>query len=726
KGKQRKELDDCCFIYALQQTGCYDDATLNKMRLRINTRYLSQKSLNELCMEFKLHIKLSFIDEDANGKNKKRSVRSQKNSKDKYYLGIENAEPNRTHTMNVFNKHYFIEEKTPFSTYYINHLSECEEDKYNKEYKQDHWIKARYFINSSDLVRILMKNNYFSPITFGQYKVLNTIFYKDVDSNIDLIDLDYNDEQCTKLIEQPKKKINKKDGEKSYWYADFEADVSTSIHKPYMCVVHSANGNHKKCFKGEDCNKQLLDYLDDESVVYFHNLAYDIRMLANFGLCKSIIKGSKTMMADIKYNNKTIHLRDSLPILSCKLSQLPSMFNIEGIQKEIFPYKYYTLERLKTNIGTISEAGLNEDKQWTDEDYILFNSNIDKIEGCRIDEKHFDMYKYAEFYCQQDVNILRIGFEKLREGFKENFNINLYKFISISSLANEVFNQKVYYPNGNLYKLGGHVRHFCSKAIYGGRCMTAYNKKWHTTKPLSDFDAVSLYPSAMKRLYTVEGKPKVIQPEQLNLEFLSKQSAYIVEIEITKINKHYPFPLIVQKINGLNKNNDYLPGGQTIKMIVDNITLEDYIEFQKIEFNILRGYYWDGKKDYRIRDCISDIFNKRLEYKKQNNPLQNLYKLIMNSCYGKTIEKPVEKDYKYLREGDELDKFWQKNYNKIVEDIQLNNSNIHAVKTLKQIDKHFNFSLLGIQVLSMSKRIMNEVMCLAFDIGCHIYYQDTD
>ena len=26
----------------------------------------------------------------------------------------------------------------------------------------------------------------------------------------------------------------------------------------------------------------------------------------------------------------------------------------------------------------------------------------------------------------------------------------------------------------------------------------------------------------------------------------------------------------------------------------------------------------------------------------------------------------------------------------------------------------------------MSKRIMNEVMCLAFDKGCHIYYVDTD
>ena len=67
-----------------------------------------------------------------------------------------------------------------------------------------------------------------------------------------------------------------------------------------------------------------------------------------------------------------------------------------------------------------------------------------------------------------------------------------------------------------------------------------------------------------------------------------------------------------------------------------------------------------------------------------------------------------------------------KNYNKIIEDIAIENSDMHAVKVMNPIDKHFNFSLLGIQVLSMSKRIMNEVMCLAYDIGCHIYYQDTD
>lgn len=37
----------------------------------------------------------------------------------------------------------------------------------------------------------------------------------------------------------------------------------------------------------------------------------------------------------------------------------------------------------------------------------------------------------------------------------------------------------------------------------------------------------------MSRLYTVEGKSKVIQPEQFNMTFLNNQRAYIVEITIT-------------------------------------------------------------------------------------------------------------------------------------------------------------------------------------------------
>ena len=730
KKVQRKELNDCCFIYALQQTGEYTEEELNKMRLRINTRYLTHSSIENLCQEFKINLKITCINENVKGTTRaKQQIRKHKKGhKTRNYFGVPENEAKHSHTFNLFEKHYFIEEKTPFSSYYIEHIDELPEDCYNKRFnksKNKMVVDNTKKISSSNLVRSLMKSNHFKPLTYADTELLMTIYYNEINDDLDF-PLDYDENSCTKLIEPIKTDIKEPKTTKTIWYCDFECDVSGKNHKPFICVLQSLNGVTNKEFRGENCNQQLLDFLPDNAVVYFHNLAYDIRMIAQYGLNKSIIKGTKIMKGDIKYDNKTIHLKDTLPILSCKLSQLPQMFNIPNIQKEIFPYKYYTLDRLKENKGVINEAGLMEDKIWSSEDYKLFNENIDKIPGCRIDADHFDMWKYVSFYCQQDVNILRLGFNAFRDGFIQDFNIDPFDFISISSLANEVFNQRVYYPNRNLFKLGGHVRKFCARAVCGGRCMCAYNKKWHIKKPLCDFDAVSLYPSAMARLYTVEGRPKVIEPEQLNLDFLSKQSAYIVEIIITKVNKHLAFPLIVRKVEGLNLNDDNLKEGQTVKMTVDNITLEDLINFQQIEFELVKGYYWDGPKDYTIQKEIRNIFNKRLQYKKEKNPLQQLYKLIMNSCYGKTIERPVEKDYKYYNEGEALNNFWSKNYDKIIEDIKLNSSGIHAIKTIRPIDKHFNFSLLGIQVLSMSKRIMNEVMCLAFDIGCHIYYQDTD
>ena len=74
-------------------------------------------------------------------------------------------------------------------------------------------------------------------------------------------------------------------------------------------------------------------------------------------------------------------------------------------------------------------------------------------------------------------------------------NIDPYNFLSTPSIANDYFTKNAFIPNGNLYILGGHIRYFCSKAIHRGRCMTAYNKKWHVEEELADLDSVSLYPA---------------------------------------------------------------------------------------------------------------------------------------------------------------------------------------------------------------------------------------
>ena len=153
-----------------------------------------------------------------------------------------------------------------------------------------------------------------------------------------------------------------------------------------------------------------------------------------------------------------------------------------------------------------------------EEDREQFYENVRKIAA--IDDSTFDMRKYCEFYCKQDVNILQQGFEYFRKSLLEEFNLDAYDFVSISSIANRYMELNCYWPNGNLYDLSNKPRDFISRCVIGGRCMLADNQKHMTDEPIVDFDAVSLYPSAMVRLYTLEGMPKVLQPDQLSVDYL--------------------------------------------------------------------------------------------------------------------------------------------------------------------------------------------------------------
>ena len=97
----------------------------------------------------------------------------------------------------------------------------------------------------------------------------------------------------------------------------------------------------------------------------------------------------------------------------------------------------------------------------------------------------------------------------------------------------------------------------------------------------------------------------------------------------------------------------------------------------------------------------------------------------MNSVYGKTILKAIDTVNKFIPK-DKIDDYMIKNYNQIKEVETLSGSDVIKVIKIKPINRHYTFVTLGVNILSMSKRIMNEVMCTAEDIGIDIMYQDTD
>jgi hypothetical protein len=107
--------------------------------------------------------------------------------------------------------------------------------------------------------------------------------------------------------------------------------------------------------------------------------------------------------------------------------------------------------------------------------------------------------------------------EYFRVCLLKEFGLDVYDFITISNIANRVMEERVYWSNGNLYDLANKPREFISKRVHGDQCVMNSNQKQMSNEELVDFDAVSLYPSAMKRLYCFEGVPKVLTPEMLSV-----------------------------------------------------------------------------------------------------------------------------------------------------------------------------------------------------------------
>ena len=70
---------------------------------------------------------------------------------------------------------------------------------------------------------------------------------------------------------------------------------------------------------------------------------------------------------------------------------------------------------------------------------------------------------------------------------------------------------------------------------------------YHVNNKTDDFDACSLYPSAMFFMNGfLQGLPQVLT--NTSYDFLKTQDVYIIRIELIKLNTHLDFPL-TSKIN---------------------------------------------------------------------------------------------------------------------------------------------------------------------------------
>ncbi len=256
--------------------------------------------------------------------------------------------------------------------------------------------------------------------------------------------------------------------------------------------------------------------------------------------------------------------------------------------------------------------------------------------GIDYDKTYFDPMKYAIGYCMLGCRILKAGYLHFRKSIKDFTNLNIDRYITIQSLANSYIKKQKCMED--VVKVSGKAQAFISKASVGGRVMTNSNKMYHVTGKLADFDANGLYPSAMTAISGFpKGIPHVLDAKELNMKCLNSVTEYYVEIEVTKVGKCRDFPLGSYYDKGSrNWTNDLV--GKTI--VVGRMTLEDLIHFQKIEFDIIRGYYFNEGHNNKINELITHLYNERLKMKKEGNPAQQAVKLLTNSIYGNCCRGP--------------------------------------------------------------------------------------
>ncbi len=544
---------------------------------------------------------------------------------------------------------------------------------------------------------------------------------------------------------------------KSYNYHKLYLLGVVSQHNDNVEIINIMDKRHSRNAEVDKRQMAVYDFLNiltkygkNDALCYFHNLKYDKSILEKYlnitGIC---IRNNILYNFTVSYKGCEIEFRDSYKIASIALKLFSKTFNLSSkiSKKEAIAYNYFNEDNNNKRIKTkIYRDLLPEDQKE------IFDKDIKK--NITYDERDntFNPTDYYKEYLKLDCLVLKKGLEKMHTeiNYGSGGIIHIFESLTLSGITDRYFNLLGAYDE--VYQITGNLRAYVASAIVGGRVQVnpKYQKKIITGK-IADMDAVSLYPSAMHRLCTEKGlqkgKAKQFKRGKITLANAQSKSYSILTVKINKVNKPQQLPMITEKIDS---SNVFLNEAPSNPVIIDIITLEDYIKFQKIEYEILDGIYWDEGYNNKMGDIILDLFKERLHYKNlNNNVMANILKLMLNSAYGRTVMKQnytkttmlKNKTKKLIITTDSITGKKSKEWVEIKNNSTIENyicSNFNTIKSYRKInnscfqiesvcaDNSYNRGHIGCAILSMSKRIMNEVFDTANDNKLTLYYTDTD
>lgn len=680
-----------CLIYTLKQAGV-DTSTIDNF---VVDGYFKSRDLGLIADKLLINIQLY----------------NNMNSKPLYYP--KDKKYSQTVKIALYHKHYFIYEKTGI------HL------KLNKRSVE---------VTSIKLIDYLMLAGH-----LGSFKNTRCESITNTQPNLSSIM-----HEQSKYVYQPKKYHKPR----IISYGDIEC-ITSPHHIPFMYARYSVDGYRIFTEDGDNKWKSFKRFLSSfpkgYNIVYFHNLKYDwnvIKQCPYINIISVLEKDGLYYKILFKFfATHTFELRDSYKLIPKKLSEFPKAFSLTNITKhEFILYELYSSENIKNDyvryrqyngqsvdkffdVGDQGYITIEQPKH-SYENYIIIDERIvvnklilSKCAEYYNEDKYYHI-AHCRYYIQKDCKLLKLGVEKFRENMINIIGIDCYEHLTLSSMVHEKVCSQNFYED--VYEVSDNLLMFILQAVAGGRVCTKDNKKWDVKGKIYNIDGKSLYPSAIYRISKECGFPTGPAKVIANWDDHHRFTYYIVKVIITKVTINQQIPFMSYLENGLrNYTNDMM--GRTV--VIDKLTLEDWVKFHGITYEFVEGIYWEGIGNNKIGEFIYDLYQMRRKYiQEDNNVMNEICKLTLNSLYGKTLLK-VNKT-KVVKNNDKSDIFIYNNFNQLINQEKLANQSIFTINN--NGIGHKNMAHIGGMILSMARRIMNEVMSLANQLNIHLLYQDTD
>ena len=231
--------------------------------------------------------------------------------------------------------------------------------------------------------------------------------------------------------------------------------------------------------------------------------------------------------------------------------------------------------------------------------------------------------KQVREYCIEDCKLTKQLAQHWIKLFHNAFGFYPARWVSSGYLAEKVLiNYGIIFPKFD--SIPYDIQEMAFRSYYGGRFEITKRGFIGTA---FKYDINSAYPYSLTKIPDLS-KGKWIKRKSIHPKSVLGFFRIIADIPDCKYIPPFPF-----RANGLI----IFPSG-TFETYV---TLEELKSTDKKYYKILDSYQFvpDGKVTYPFKDFVESLYQKRMELKKKNNPLQLPIKIILNSIYGKTGQK---------------------------------------------------------------------------------------